>query len=195
MEEQEVEKKIEESLAIVRTETQSIPELKELRITGQPTLEKSAEGLKMIGKVSKIIKAEKEKNINPLKKVIENIKEFWAPFEKDLAEAENNLKSEQRKYSEKLKAKEEVEKARINEAFEKGEVSEKDIEKSGKKLEAIEEKSSLIKTYTYTGVRIVDKAKVPLQYLDPNETEIKKALQSGIVVPGAELYTEERVKK
>jgi hypothetical protein len=195
MEEQEVEKKIEESLAIVRTETQSIPELKELRITGQPTLEKSAEGLKMIGKVSKIIKAEKEKNINPLKKVIENIKEFWAPFEKDLAEAENNLKSEQRKYSEKLKAKEEVEKARINEAFEKGEVSEKDIEKSGKKLEAIEEKSSLIKTYTYTGVRIVDKAKVPLQYLDPNETEIKNALQSGIVVPGAELYTEERVKK
>lgn len=195
----EVEKQIEQSLVVVKNEVATISELKELKITSQETLEQSAEGLKKISAVSKIIKAEKDKNINPAKQIIENVKNFWKPFETAIDEAEMHIKSEQTKWLEKVRKQqqeqEDKSKKELEEKLNNGEDISEALANQGNKIERIEHKADAIKTYTYTGVRITDKAKLPLQYLIPDESAIKKALQSGVAVEGAELYTEERVKK
>lgn len=193
------DKKIEQSLVVVKKELATIAELGDLKITGKPSLDLSAEGLKAISKVSKLIKAEKDSWIAPLKEQIERHKERYLPFEQKISEIETHIKSEQTSYLTKLRKQEADLKAKqdaeIAEKMSKGEDITEDLEKAGNKLEKIEAKSDIIKTWTYTGVRITDKAKLPLQFLIPDESAIKSALQSGVKVEGAELYTEERVKK
>ena len=193
------DKKIEQSLTIVKNELATISELETLKITGKPTLDLSVEGLKIIGKVSKIIKAEKDSWITPLKEQIERHKERYLPFEQKVAEIEKHIKSEQTDFLAKLRKQEQEEQARIDaeiaEKMKQGEDVSKDIEKAGNKLEKIEAKTDLIKTFTYTGARITDKSKLPLQFLEPDMTAILEALKTGVKVEGAELYTEERVRK
>ena len=133
-----------------------------------------------------------------MKEQIERHKEKYKPFEEKILELKNYLKGEQTKYLAKLRKEEEEAKAKaeaeLAEVMKNGENVEKVLETTGKKLEKVENKSSAIKTYTYTGVRILDKAKLPLQFLIPDEKLIKETLQSGGKVEGAELYTEERVR-
>ena len=191
----EIEEQIEQSLVIVKRETQNISELKGLKITSQATLESSAEGLKMISKVSKIIKEEKDKNIKPLRQVIANINDFWKPFEMTISEAETNIKAEQGKWKKKVDEETAKEKAKLEEQFKEGKATMADIEKSGEKLQKLEKKTDLIKTYTYKGVRILDKKLIPLDFMEPNTSAIQTAIEAGMTVPGAEMYTEERVKK
>jgi hypothetical protein len=191
----ELDKQIESSLVIVKENVLTIEELKNLKITSQATLESSAEGLKRISKVSKIIKEEKDKNIKPLRQVIANINDFWKPFEISIYETETNLKVEQGKWKKKVDEAEAKEKARLAEQFQSGNASMEEIEKSGEKLQKLEEKKSIIKTFTYKGVRILDKKLIPLEFMEPNESLIKMTIESGIPVPGAEIFTEERVKK
>lgn len=192
------DKKIEQSLTVVKKELATIADLGELKITSQKSLDISAEGLKIINKVSKIIDQEKESWIAPLKEQIERHKERYKPFEEKVLEIKNYLKGEQTKYLAKLRKEEEEAKAKADaelaEAMSSGENVEKVLETTGKKIEKVENKSSAIKTYTYTGVRITDKAKLPLQFLIPDEKLIKETLQSGGNVEGAELFTEERVR-
>jgi len=193
------DKKIEQSLTVVKNELATIAELGDLKITGKPSLDLSAEGLKAIGKVSKIIKAEKDSWITPLKEQIERHKERYLPFEKKIAEIETHIKAEQTAYLTKLRKQEAELKAKqdaeIAEKMSKGEDITADLEKAGNKLEKIEAKSDVIKTWTYTGARIIDKSKLPLQFLEPNMPAILEALRAGVKVEGAEIYTEERVKK
>ena len=193
------DKKIEQSLTIVKNELATISELETLKITGKPTLDLSVEGLKIISKVSKIIEAEKDSWIAPLKEQIERHKERYLPFEQKVAEIERHIKGEQTDYLAKLRKQEAEEKARIDaeiaEKMKQGEDVTKDIEKAGNKLEKIEAKTDLIKTFTYTGARIIDKSKLPLQFLEPDMTAILEALKAGVKVEGAELYTEERVRR
>lgn len=193
------DKKIEQSLTVVKKELATISELETLKITGKPTLEASAEGLKAISKVSKLIKAEKDSWIAPLKEQIERHKERYAPFEAKISEIETHLKKEQTSYLDKLRKEEADEKARIDaeiaEKLKSGQDVSKDLEAGGKKLEKIEAKTDLIKTYTVPVAKIVDKAKLPLQFLEPNLSAILEALKSGVVVEGAELIMETRVKK
>jgi hypothetical protein len=193
------DKKIEQSLTVVKNELATIAELGDLKITGKPSLDLSAEGLKAIGKVSKIIKAEKDSWITPLKEQIERHKERYLPFEQKIAEIETHIKAEQTSYLTKLRKQEAELKAKqdaeLAEKMSKGEDITKDLEKAGNKLEKIEAKSDVIKTWTYTGARIIDKSKLPLQFLEPNMPAILEALKAGVKVEGAEIYTEERVKK
>lgn len=191
----EIEEQIEQSLVVVKRETQNISELKELKITSIATLESSAEGLKMISKVSKIIKAEKDKNIKPLRQVIANINDFWKPYEMIIDAAEENIKVEQGKWKRKVDAEAAKEKEKLAEQFKSGEATMADIEKSGEKLQKFEDKTSLIKTYTWKGVRILDKKLIPLDFMEPNTGAIQAAIEAGMPVPGAEIYTEERIKK
>jgi hypothetical protein len=192
-------KKIEQSLAVVKNELATIAELGDLKITGKPSLDLSAEGLKAISKVSKAIKTEKDSWIAPLKEQIERHKERYLPFEQRVAEIERHIKAEQGAYLTRLRKEEAEAKAKadaeIAEKMKDGEDVSKDIEKAGKKLEKIEAKSDTIKTFTYTGVKILDKSKIPLQFLDVNTSALLEALKTGLKVEGAELYTEERVRR
>ena len=191
----EIEEQIENSLVVVKQNVSTIEELKGLKITSQATLESSAEGLKMISKVSKIIKEEKDKNIKPLRQVIANINDFWKPYEMTIAGIETGLKSEQMKWKKKVDEATAIEKAKLAEKFNKGEATMEEIEKSGEKLQKLEDKTSVIKTFTYKGVRILDKKLIPLEFMEPNESLIKTTIESGILVPGAEIFTEERARK
>ena len=192
----EIEKQIGNSLVVVKQNVSTIEELKGLKITSQATLESSAEGLKMISKVSKIIKEEKDKNIKPLRQVIANINDFWKPYETTISEIEISLKSEQMKWKRKADEAAAIEKAKLAEKFNKGEATMEEIEKSGEKLQKLEDKTSVIKTFTYKGERILDKKLIPLEFMEPNITLIHDALwNKGLEVPGTEKFTEERVKK
>ena len=192
----EIEEQIENSLVVVKQNVSTIEELKGLKITSQATLESSAEGLKMISKVSKIIKEEKDKNIKPLRQVIANINDFWKPYEMIIEEIESSLKLEQGKWKKKIDDAAAKEKARLAEQFQSGSASMEDIEKSGDKLQKLEDKTSVIKIFTYKGERILDKKLIPLEFMEPNITLIHDALwNKGLEVPGTEKFTEERVKK
>lgn len=184
----------EQGLEIVKNEVKSISELGTIKVNSRPTLDASIEGMERIKKVGKNIKAVKDQIIAPAKEIINRTKEFWQPFEDSLEAVEIHIKTEQKKYLDKVEAEKAKAEEKINSEMQNGDISEQEIENAGKKLERIENKSDGIKTYTYEEVVIIDKSLIPLNFLEPNITAIKQAWKLG-AVPGTELRKEERIKK
>ena len=156
------------------------------KITSQPTFTVAQGTLMKIKGIQKNNKTIKDSIVNPIKEALKNVKALFAPSEEALKEMENIIKEDKVKWSDKL---EEIEAKRILEAEEKIKNG-VDIEKATVALNNTKDNLKEVKTRKIPKVRILDKSKIPLEYLEPDEVKIKAVLQSGIKVEGAELYYE-----
>ena len=154
------------------------------KITSQPTYTSAQETLMKIKGIQKNNKTIKDSIVNPIKEALKNVKALFAPSEEALKAMEDEIKEDKVKWSDKL---EEIEAKRRLEAEEKIKNG-VDIEKATKALNNTKDNLGEVKTRKIPKVRILDKTKIPLEYLEPDEVKIKAVLQSGIKVEGAELY-------
>ena len=130
--------------------------------------------------------AEQKKREDDAAKELEKEEEKKRKAEKEA----QRLKDEQ---ATKEKAGEEVsdeDKQKLEDA-EKEADKEVDMDKITKKADNTAEKIDKIRTRKVTRLRVTDKTKIPFDFLEVNEVELKKALTAGEQIKGAELYTEE----
>ena len=155
--------------------------------------------------LGKQIREEKEKATKPLNDVLKLVRGWFSPIEENYEKVETlvtgKMQSYQRVVDEKRRKAEKEAQDKIDEAnkkLEAGKISQKEAEKVFAKAEVKLEKapeaiksSSTFHTRKVKKMRIVDVNKVPKAYWVIDEVNLRKAVLSGVVVPGTEVYEEE----
>jgi hypothetical protein len=142
------------------------------------------------------IKIQEKKNsiLKPLNEAVKNIRNLFAPVEKNLENAEFLIKKEIEKYQLEKEAKAEKEKQKIAEKVESGKIS---FEKAIEKIEKIEEVPKNIQSENgridfrmVKRVVIENPELLPREYLIPDEVKIRRDALSGKEIPGVRVYEE-----
>ena len=179
----------------IKTEAKALAELaqKEVnaivppaKITSQPTYNLARESLLKVKGIQKEIKKTKDSIIKPITEAVKKIRGHFAPAEKELADIEEHIKGGIVKYSEKLEAEQAKREIETEEKLENG----VEMEKATELLHNTTNKINAVKTRKIPKLRIIDKSKLPLKWLIPDEVKIKTALLAGEKIPGSEIYYE-----
>lgn len=180
----------EQSLAVIKKEVVGVEDIKGLKVNSQPTLEKAKEIRSFAKDVAKKIDAEEKKITKPLKEASDNAKALFKPYRERIESLVSYLDSQMLAYSNKLKKESEEKAKELEDKIVKGTIS---FEKAAEKIVKVEEKQDNINIRKIPKVRILDKSKVPLEFMEPDLVEIKRAFLAGTIVEGAELYYEETI--
>jgi hypothetical protein len=168
-----------------------------LEISNSADMKSAVEILSTINKYADTVKEKKESITKPLTLAIKNTRLMFAPLESKLEEAIGSLRSSMTSYQTQLtrKAQEEEERiaARVGEG--KGKIK---VETAVKKMEEIEKPDAvvvtdegLVKFREVKKFKIVDVSKIPLEFMMPNEVEIRKSMMLGVRIDGVEYYSEQ----
>jgi signal transduction protein with GAF and PtsI domain len=184
--------KVGKMVVLTKLRKKAAPLLKQLeKITSIKTLEdfdRAAVQTKLLKDIGKEVKEEKERVLSSIKTLEADIRGLFAPTEEDIESAERDIKELMDKYLEKKDS----EKKRIEQDFKEGKIT--SIAVFNKKIANTETKSSAASVSNVNEVKIVDKSKIPLQYLEPNMTAIKAALKGGEDVPGVKLSKKRSIR-
>lgn len=143
------------------------------------------------------VKNKKESITKPLNEALRNVRELFAPIERQFDEAEQVLKTKiliyKRKKDEEAKAQE----AKIAQRVEKGTLK---LETAERKIEDIERVENTtrgnvgeVQIRKVKKVRIVNGALIPREYLIPDIVAIRRDALGGKTIEGVEVYEEEVV--
>lgn len=163
------------------------------------TAEDNATAIDLVGKLKEagsLIKNKKESITKPLNESLRNVRELFAPIEKQFAAAESIVKTKLLDYKRKKDAEARAEEAKIAARVEKGTMK---LETAEKKIDNIErvdtttrtEKGHEVQVKKIRKVRIVDATALPREYLIPDEVLIRKDALGGKVIAGVEVYEDE----
>lgn len=173
-----------------------VSQANELAIKTEKSMEIAVDYLKRIKEMAQQIKTEKEKLTKPAMEVLKNARTLFAPFEKNIKEAEFIVKDKMLKFDElqQAKAAEKIEK--IEAKVKAGKI---DLVKGAEKMEKVEPKKSYegnvgkVQYRTVQKIVITNWNKIPREYLLLNESLIRRDLLKGVSVPGAKLVSEKSV--
>lgn len=147
--------------------------------------------------LGKQIKERKEEITKPLNVALKSARELFAPLEQKFEDAENIVGRKLLAYKKEQDDKARIEEERIAKRVEKGtlklETAERKMEEIVKTDKTVQTDHGRVQFRTIKKMRVVDANLVPDKYWEINETLLRKDVLAGIVVPGAELYTEEIV--
>lgn len=168
-----------------------------LAINNDADLGKATEMLSQMNQELDALTVDKEKLTKPLNATLKEIRERYKPAESRLEAGISIIRKLMSGYQtqkkEAIRLEEEKIAARVKPG--KGNLShETAIEKMDsleKPLAIVESESGSVKFRTVRKFEIVDKTKVPFEYLEINETAIRTALKAGIEVPGIRYFDEE----
>lgn len=168
------------------------------------TIETAEDYAKMPDLLSKLkeegskIRTTKEGITKPLNEALKNARDLFRPIEEQFEKAESIIKSKILGYSRKVNDEARAREAKIAADLESGKI--KKIETAERKIEAIERVEQTtrgsvgqIQVRKMKKVRIIDEAKLPRKYLEPNMVAIRRDALSGIIIPGTEVFEEENV--
>lgn len=162
----------------------TISKLKKItKISSQKEFNEAAEQMKFVKKIGKEATAEKKSMLLGIKQTEAKIRAFFAPFEKDIVDLENDIKEHMSKF---LEAQKKVVK-QINQSFSSGKIakiSTYNNKIAATKVKGVRELKDLV---------IKDINKIPRDYMVPDEGKIKEALLAGEKVPGCELGTKQSI--
>lgn len=182
-------------VAVVKQQaTKALSAAEALTIKTTEDAEQAADILSKIKTVGKMIKERKEKITKPLQEALNSARDLFKPIEQNHAEAERIIKG-------KMLAWQDAEDKRIAKETEKvttkmGEgkmTTEKavaKIEQIGEVQKTVTGKVGQMSTREVPKYRILDEEQVPREFCSPDMVKIKKALDAGIAVPGAEKHYE-----
>lgn len=149
-------------------------------------------------KLSDKITAEKEKITKPLNAALQAERARWKPLETSLACIVSTLKTKMLAYEKQVSEEQAKKEAQIMARVENGTMK---VETAVAKLSDVVASDSSVTTESgmiqYAIVKklyIVDAALIPREFLEVNESKVRDALKSGVVVPGAELREEKTIK-
>lgn len=194
-----------------------LKEIGEFKITGEDTRIKATDYLTRIKKAANYLDGERKKTVTPFNDEVSKINADFKKMLQPLSDMEATIKAElKRDYNEQLKVQREAElKIRLDEE-EKLQKLQKDLKsKNPEKKQAAEEKVQEIKEHSVTTLssvadlptrkistgggtvsmkkvwkwKVIDKKKVPLEYLEVNEKMVNIVVKTGTrELPGFEIY-------
>lgn len=167
-----------------------------LDIKTEAQMETAVDYLKQVKDAGKNIKEQKEKLTDPAQETLRRIRALFKPIEDNIREAEGIIKGKMLSFDE---IKQKQSESKIEKIEAKVKAGNMDIVKAAKQVEKIEPKNSYegdagkIQYRTVKKILIVDKTKIPREYLIPNEVMIRKVLLAGKKIPGIKLVEEKQV--
>ena len=169
---------IEKQVSPIVTQAQSI------KIVDSESLNKASDLRVKIKEAIDYVEQDKEKIYRPIKDALDEVNNRYKPWEKSLEEALKTINSRMTKYQTEVYAAQKKEEERIAKQLSKGKI---DVETAIEKIEAVAKVESTIETNFVNMPELVIEniAKIPREYLIPDEKKIKAALSAGISVPGA----------
>ena len=185
-----IEEPTEEDVEDIKKEVTTVFDEGRIEIKNDEDLLFAKEKMNEIGEIKKRVKKKKDSIVGPLREAKKNALDLFRPIENRIKEEESAIKEAINKFIKEVREREEDEREEIRKKVENGEIDPGEV---GDLLEQESEALDEIVTRTYQKVKITDKSKLPVSYIKPNKRKIKKDLKSGIEIPGAELYEEEKV--
>lgn len=197
--------KTKEIVAVEKSVNKAVLAAEQIIVSTDEEMLSAGEFRKKVKELGKQIREEKEKATKPLNEVLKLVRGWFSPIEDNYEKVENLVTSKMQAYQSLVESKrrktEEEAQAKIDEAnkkLEQGKITEKELEKVIAKTEAKLEKvpeaikrSDTFHTRKIKKMRITNIDKIPKLYWKVDETKLREAVLSGIVVPGAEYYEEE----
>lgn len=180
----------QQSLIVIKKEVEKIEDTSRFTITSQVKLEQAVEARKELSKVKKVLENQKQEIVGPLNQALKKTRDLFKPYEQRLDIVDNWLKEQMLKWEEIQEAERKKKEIEIETKIAEGEMS---FEEAGKKIEKIEKKIEAVPTREISKVEIVDKSKLPLEYLEPDLVAIKRDLIAGKEIAGAKLVKEKVV--
>lgn len=187
---------------VKRQVTMAMKEATDLFIDSKESMEMAGEVRKRIKQVGALIKARKEKITKPLNEALKSARDLFRPLEENHEEAEaivgQKMITYQKQVDEErqgIEAEANTKKAEIDRKLAEGEITESSAKRSEKSIEkkigkAPEEvkKGESYHTRTIKKFRVIDRTKIPLEYMMVNEVAVRGAMLQDVVVPGIEYY-------
>jgi len=178
--------------------------VKELVISNVSEYSKSVEIGTRLKEISNTVKNRKEEITKPLNEALKSARDLFKPIEESLEEAGNTLKSKmlvwkdiERKEAEKIQKEEQAKIEEQEAKLKSGEVTAMQAHQSilDSKIEIIKSETEKT-TKTNSGARatekfiteyvVVDKTKIPLDFLEPDMVKIKNSFKEGTPIEGVE---------
>ena len=167
-----------------------------LDIKTEAQMETAVDYLKQVKDAGKKVKEQKEKLTDPAQETLRRIRALFKPIEDNIREAEGIIKDKMLSFDEIKRKQSESKIAKIEAKVKAGSI---DITKAAEQMEKIEPKTQYegdagkIQYRTIKKILIVDKTKIPREYLVLNESLIRRDLLKGVSVPGAKIVEEKQV--
>lgn len=182
-------------VAVVKQQaTKALAAAEALTIKTEKDAESATDILSKIKTVGKMIKERKEQITKPLSEALNSARDLFKPIEQNHAEAERIIKGKLLNWQEAERKRIEKDTAKVVDKMESGKMT---TEKAVAKIEDIGEvktsvtgKVGQISTREVPKYKLTNEELVPREFCSPDMAKIKKALDAGIQVPGAEKYYE-----
>lgn len=172
-------------------------EAKTLAITSKDEMVKATTVLSNINKYVDSVKEQKDKLTKPINEALKNIKTMFKPLEESYEEAITIIRSKMTKYQTEETARVREEEAKIAARVKEGKGN-LTIETAVSKIANIERPdvsvevgSGTVQFVATKKFEIVNKSKIPLEYMIPDEVSIRKAMKEGKELPGIRYFTEQ----
>lgn len=178
--------------------------VQELSVVTTEEYAKAVEIGSRLKKVSKEVTERKEEIMKPMNEALKSARALFKPLEEVLEKAEEVLKGkmllfmqeERKKEAEAQRVKDE-EIAKQNELLKKREITQGEASKATLKAMITAEEAKVDKTVrTESGAKatekfitkyvVIDKSKIPLEFLEPDMVKIKASFKAGIPIAGVE---------
>lgn len=164
----------------------------ELVVSTKDEYNKALEEGKHIKTILENVTLRREEITKPMNEALKSTRLLFNPIESALENAIITIKSKMMTWYSEEKRREQIEQQKIADRVDRGTMK---PETAVKKSAEIESPIAHVKTETATGsvrtvtkYRVVDKAKIPLTFMEPNMVAIKTAFRQGQPVPGVEAY-------
>ena len=171
---------------------------KTLAIKNQDDYERAfSEGKKIKDRLDEIV-ARKEEITKPMNSALKSIRELFKPIEMAGGEAIRVIKNKMLVYTTEQTRKAEETKLKLAGRVERGTMK---VDTAVRKIGEVEtpEKTTVTAdgratTVTCKAWRVVDKSKIPLEFMEPDMVAIKASFRSGKPVAGVEEYADQGIK-
>lgn len=185
-------------LGLVKAQvTKAVSAAQAIEIKTHEDIAQATDVLSRIKTVGKMIKDRKEAITKPLNDALKSARALFAPLEESYEEAERIVKSKMIAYQNEIDRKAQEEAAKIAKKLEDGKISEAT---AMKKIDALPEapmtvqgNKGAIKTSKVKKFEVIDKSKLPIEFLLPDEVAIRKAMHAGQELPGVKYWEENQI--
>jgi len=173
-------------LSIIATNLQNeanplIKKLSVMDITTKDEYDLAGERMANLKEVGSRAKAKMDEIIDPLKLSVKRVEELFKPFINTVKELETQTKAKMIDFIEKQEAAQ----RKLEADLDSGKV--KSIASYHKKASALTTESESVSIREIEALEIFDLAKIPREYMVPNEAAIRAALKEGKKVAGARM--------
>ena len=148
--------------------------------------------------VAKEIDEKKKEITQPLNLALKNVRGLFVPLEEACEKASRAVDSKVLDYHQKISKEREEAEAKLAKRVDNGTMK---MSTAAKKMEELPEaqrsvitENGGLKIIKIKKFRIIDLAKIPLEYIQPNEPEIRRAMYAGTEISGVEYYTEDIIQ-